>query len=96
MYQEVAYVAYHFHWAKDEIEELPHKERHRWIEEISAINARINESSGGFSFAEEPDMSRPTFTAKEYAAHSQSSGPAVVNEMSFDDIWEEMHGGGDG
>ncbi|HEX8140085.1 MAG TPA: DUF6760 family protein [Pyrinomonadaceae bacterium] len=45
MAQEVAYIAYHFHWTKDEIEGLSHLERHRWVKEISAINQEINDSA---------------------------------------------------
>jgi hypothetical protein len=40
--QEVAYIAYHFHWRRDDILELSHRERRRWVEEISAINEKIN------------------------------------------------------
>jgi hypothetical protein len=46
---EVAYIAYHFHWAMDDILEMEHKERHMWIKEISEINKRINEASKGSS-----------------------------------------------
>jgi hypothetical protein len=42
--QEVAYVAYHFHWPKDEIMEMSHLERHNWVKEISRINQEINDS----------------------------------------------------
>ena len=45
--QEVAYIAYHFHWGMDDILEMEHKERHMWIKEISEINRRINEASKG-------------------------------------------------
>jgi len=40
--EEVAYVAYHFHWALEDILNLEHGERHRWIEAISKINERLN------------------------------------------------------
>jgi hypothetical protein len=40
--QEVAYIAYHFHWSRDEILELPHPERGRWVREISDINQRLS------------------------------------------------------
>ena len=46
LFQEVAFIAYHFHWSKDEILEMPHSERHRWIKEISDVNRRINEGRG--------------------------------------------------
>ena len=44
LYQEVAYIAYHFHWTSEQIMELSHKERHRWAKEIAGINKKINES----------------------------------------------------
>jgi len=43
LYQEVAFVAYHFHWAQEQIMNLEHSERRRWVEEISSINQRVNE-----------------------------------------------------
>lgn len=43
LYQEVAYIAYHFHWRLDEILELEHPARHQWVEEIARINRAINE-----------------------------------------------------
>lgn len=46
VYEEVAFVAYHFNWSHDEVLEMPHWERQRWCEEISDINERINESGG--------------------------------------------------
>ena len=44
--EEVAFMAYHFHWPRDEILMLKHAERRRWAEEISRINERMNEQSG--------------------------------------------------
>jgi len=35
-------VAFHFHWPLAEVLELEHAERRRWVEEISAINDRLN------------------------------------------------------
>ena len=37
--EEVAFVAYHFHWPHDEIMALEHADRRSWVTEISAINA---------------------------------------------------------
>nr|WP_206335420.1 DUF6760 family protein [Natronolimnobius sp. AArcel1] len=42
LFEEVAFVAYHFGWSHDEVLELPHWERQRWCEEISEINDRMN------------------------------------------------------
>jgi hypothetical protein len=44
LYEEVAFVAYHFHWSPEEILSLEHADRRRWVEEISAVNRRMNES----------------------------------------------------
>ncbi|GJG89716.1 hypothetical protein tb265_48970 [Gemmatimonadetes bacterium T265] len=40
--EEVAFVAYHFHWPREEIMALEHAERRRWVGEISAINRQVN------------------------------------------------------
>lgn len=47
LHEEVAYVAYHFHWAHHEVLQLDHRERQRWVTEIARINQRINEQAGG-------------------------------------------------
>jgi hypothetical protein len=45
LFEEVAYVAYHFHWPLHEIVDLEHPLRQRFVEEISAINrARASEA----------------------------------------------------
>ncbi|MFN3202999.1 MAG: DUF6760 family protein [Bradymonadia bacterium] len=44
IFQEVAYIAYHFHWTADDILAMEHRERQMWIREISAINREINDS----------------------------------------------------
>jgi hypothetical protein len=41
--EEVAYVAYHFHWPRAEILDLAHHERQQWIAEIARLNTRMNE-----------------------------------------------------
>jgi hypothetical protein len=41
--EEVAYLAYHFHWSLDEILDLEHGDRQRFVEQISSINQRLNE-----------------------------------------------------
>lgn len=49
LYEEIAFVAYHFNWSHDELMAMPHLERQRWCEEISRINERINEEAEGGS-----------------------------------------------
>jgi hypothetical protein len=43
LHEEVAYVAYHFHWALDDILDLEHPDRLRYVSEIARINTRISE-----------------------------------------------------
>jgi hypothetical protein len=47
LFEEVAYIAYHFHWPYDEIMRLEHPERRRWVAEIGQLNARLNELTVG-------------------------------------------------
>jgi len=44
LYQELAYIAYHFHWSVEEILDMEHAERHIWLRQIARINREINES----------------------------------------------------
>ncbi|WP_199185550.1 DUF6760 family protein [Streptomyces carminius] len=43
LYEEAAYIAYHFHWPREQILDLTHAERIRWVREIARINTRVNE-----------------------------------------------------
>jgi hypothetical protein len=40
--EEVSFIAYHFHWDRDKILDMTHKERREWAKEISKINDKIN------------------------------------------------------
>jgi hypothetical protein len=42
LYEETAYLAYHFHWPLDDILDLEHPLRHRFLEEIARINRRVS------------------------------------------------------
>jgi len=42
LYEEMAFIAYHFHWSSAELLTLEHAERRRWCREISAINRELN------------------------------------------------------
>jgi len=44
--EEVAYIAYHFHWSREDIIALEHTERQQWVAEIAKINSRLNEGTG--------------------------------------------------
>jgi len=39
--EEVAFIAYHFHWGLEEILNLPHRERSGWVGQSSKINQKI-------------------------------------------------------
>jgi hypothetical protein len=45
LYEEITYVAYHLHWSLDEILDLEHPVRQRFVEEIGRLNERV--SKGG-------------------------------------------------
>ena len=45
LFREVAYIAYYLHWQMGEIMSLDHRERQRWVAEVSQINERLNEES---------------------------------------------------
>ncbi len=44
IYEEAAFIAYHFNWSHDDIMNMEHWERRLWCAEISKINTRINDS----------------------------------------------------
>jgi hypothetical protein len=45
LHEEVAYLAYHLHWGREEILGLEHAERRRWVAEVAAINRRLEEEA---------------------------------------------------
>ena len=42
LHEEIAYIAYHFHWPLEDVMNLEHQNRRRWVSEIAHINQRIN------------------------------------------------------
>jgi len=40
--EEVAYIAYYFHWPLQEILEMEHQDRRQWAEKIAEINQKMN------------------------------------------------------
>jgi len=42
IYEEVAFLAYYFHWDYETIMNMEHQERQRWCEEISRINKKLS------------------------------------------------------
>jgi len=50
VFEEVAYVAYYFHWPHDQVMNMEHRERQRWVAEIAKINQRLNDAmASGYS-----------------------------------------------
>jgi hypothetical protein len=47
LYEEVAYLAYYLHWSHEGIMSLDHRERQRWVNEVSRINQRLNDAAKG-------------------------------------------------
>ena len=45
LHEEVAYIAYHFHWPLEDILDREHRDRRRWAEEIAKINRRLSGES---------------------------------------------------
>lgn len=43
--EELAFIAYHFHWPRAELLQLEHHERRFWAAEISRMNDRMNEEA---------------------------------------------------
>ncbi|MEV7419213.1 DUF6760 family protein [Streptomyces sp. NPDC089919] len=39
LYDEVAYIAYHFHWSMDTLLDLEHLDRRRYVAQIARLNA---------------------------------------------------------
>jgi hypothetical protein len=43
--EEVAYLAYHFHWGHDPILSMTHRERQQWVSQVARINQQINQQN---------------------------------------------------
>ncbi|HEY8737768.1 MAG TPA: DUF6760 family protein [Candidatus Dormibacteraeota bacterium] len=41
LFEEIAYVAYHLHWSFEEILDMEHPVRQRFVEEVASINKRL-------------------------------------------------------
>jgi hypothetical protein len=42
LFEEVAYIAYYFHWSDEQIMAMEHRDRQQWVAEIARINQRLN------------------------------------------------------
>jgi len=42
LHEEIAFLAYHFHWDYDTLMNLEHREREQWCREVSRINREMS------------------------------------------------------
>ncbi|MGA1794878.1 MAG: DUF6760 family protein [bacterium] len=47
IYEEVAFLSYYLHWDYETIMDMHHRERNRWVGEVSKINGKIQDAAGG-------------------------------------------------
>lgn len=47
LFQEVAYLAYYFHWPYSQIMDMNHQERLVWVDQVARINKRLNDAAEG-------------------------------------------------
>ncbi|CND49259.1 Uncharacterised protein [Mycobacterium tuberculosis] len=40
LHEEIAYIAFHFHWSREEILNLEHLDRRRYVREIASLVTR--------------------------------------------------------
>ncbi len=43
--EEVAYLAYHFHWPQETLMELEHRDRRLWVTQVADINRRLADAA---------------------------------------------------
>jgi len=43
LYEEVAYIAYYFHWGMEEILGMEHRDRRIWANKIADINKKLSD-----------------------------------------------------
>ena len=43
LHEEVAHLAYFYHWPHDQIMALEHRERRRWIAELTRLQGRLGQ-----------------------------------------------------
>ncbi|MCC7087567.1 MAG: hypothetical protein FIB00_03550 [Chloroflexi bacterium] len=43
--EEVAYLAYHFHWPPGTLMELEHRDRRLWVDQVADINRRLADAA---------------------------------------------------
>ena len=79
LYEEAAYVAYHFHWALDDILDLEHPVRNRFVDEIGRINRRLSkrELSGALALAARRSTPAPRSRLRRRRLRRSASAPPV-------------------
>lgn len=49
LWEETAFIAYHFHWTHDDIMSLSHADRQKWCAQITDINRQANNEGNAFA-----------------------------------------------
>lgn len=80
LFEEVAFVAYHFGWGREAVLEMSHWERQRWCEEISDINEEMNSNKRSLSTGQ-PEQQTANFLNTE-------DGGTVLSK-SLDELRDE-------
>jgi hypothetical protein len=47
LYEEMAFLAYYLHWPYDQILDLEHAERRRWVSEVGRLNQEVTQGTEG-------------------------------------------------
>ncbi|WP_276203018.1 DUF6760 family protein [Herbaspirillum rhizosphaerae] len=42
IHEEVAFIAFHFHWPPERLMQMEHGERRQWVEQVSRINRALS------------------------------------------------------
>ena len=78
-------MAYHFHWPREELLTMTHKERHQWVKEVSEINEKIKKGKVVVLTAEEAVK-----LVKEKGIKKRKRSKLVYDEQT--DEWKRRHG----
>lgn len=89
LFEEAAFIAYHFGWGHDEVLQMSHWERQRWCEEISSINERMNEQTGSLDPQSTGGVSPGGQAESQGAQFLDDDDGGTVLSKSLDELTDE-------
>ena len=97
LYEEMAYIAHHFHWPYDQIMQMDHYERQRWVDQIVTINTEFNDAAtkmtGDLMARTDPDYQPIYQTAGEHTgklfADLHIPGPELIANLIMEAVLSE-------